>query len=214
MKELLEALAAFRADVGPVKKRHYNDYTKSTYEDLADCLAHIAPLGSFNLHLVQRVMVTEMGPRLDTELYYTGDPKSDLRMQYPLPSVDNPQQMKSAVSYARRASILCILGLGAEDDDGNMASQGPERSSRPRSIRSGSSSGPSTRSGSSSAPSKATAPQLRALGAIARDRNLDVRQEYFNLTGAEFEKMEDLTKKEASQLIDFMQGKEHEDIPF
>jgi hypothetical protein len=34
----------------------------------------------------------------------------------------NPQQVGSAISYARRYSLLSILGLATEDDDGSLAS--------------------------------------------------------------------------------------------
>ena len=35
----------------------------------------------------------------------------------------NPQQIGSAISYARRYSLLSILNLNTDDDDGNAAAQ-------------------------------------------------------------------------------------------
>lgn len=38
--------------------------------------------------------------------------------------MSNPQQIGSAISYARRYSIQSILNLNTNDDDGNLASHG------------------------------------------------------------------------------------------
>ena len=39
------------------------------------------------------------------------------------PTKADPQGMGSAVTYARRYSYMAIIGLAAEDDDGNAASR-------------------------------------------------------------------------------------------
>ena len=47
------------------------------------------------------------------------------------PSKDDPQGRGSALTYMRRYMLASILGLNAEDDDGNKASK-PEKVTKPK----------------------------------------------------------------------------------
>ena len=40
-----------------------------------------------------------------------------------LPQIDDPQKLGSAITYYRRYTLQSLLGLQAEDDDANSASQ-------------------------------------------------------------------------------------------
>ena len=40
-----------------------------------------------------------------------------------LPPLDDPQKLGSCITYYRRYTLQSLLGLQAEDDDGNKASQ-------------------------------------------------------------------------------------------
>ena len=40
----------------------------------------------------------------------------------PLPEIQDPQKIGGAITYYRRYALVSLLGLQAEDDDGNTAS--------------------------------------------------------------------------------------------
>ena len=42
-----------------------------------------------------------------------------------LPSIQDPQKLGSAITYYRRYTLQSLLGLQAEDDDGNLAAKKP-----------------------------------------------------------------------------------------
>jgi hypothetical protein len=46
----------------------------------------------------------------------------------PLPQMDDPQKLGSAVTYYRRYTLQSLLGLQAEDDDANIASKATKTS--------------------------------------------------------------------------------------
>jgi len=46
-------------------------------------------------------------------------------------SKNDPQMAGSAITYAKRYSVLAMFGLGTEDDDGNKASNPPTSSPKP-----------------------------------------------------------------------------------
>jgi hypothetical protein len=50
-----------------------------------------------------------------------GDGKYESSLK--LPEIQDPQKIGSAITYYRRYTLASLLGLQAEDDDGNMASQ-------------------------------------------------------------------------------------------
>ena len=45
--------------------------------------------------------------------------------EYPLPTSGTPQQVGSAITYARRYALLSVTGLAPEDDDGAAAAKAP-----------------------------------------------------------------------------------------
>jgi hypothetical protein len=56
--------------------------------------------------------------------------------EYPLPPNGTPQQMGSAITYARRYTFCAVTGVvSEEDDDGKAAPQEREPTSRPRQPR-------------------------------------------------------------------------------
>jgi hypothetical protein len=116
-KKLLEAKKQFTA----ISKDQKNPHFKSAYYDINDLHKMVDPI----LHeqgllitspIVDGVMTTKL---IDVE---TGESiESSFKIEYNA----NPQKVGSEITYYRRYLLSSLLGLQAEDDDGNKASTKP-----------------------------------------------------------------------------------------
>ncbi len=118
----IEALVKARSEMPTLVFDAANSHFKSKYLTLAGVMEGVSPVlsqnGIFATHSAFRA--EDGSPWLRTTLVHvSGD-----RVESELPIAgSNPQQMGSAITYARRYAILGLLGLvGDEDDDGNSAS--------------------------------------------------------------------------------------------
>jgi hypothetical protein len=101
-----------------IKKGEKNPHFKNTYANLNEVLAKVTgPLN--DLHVVIIQMPTEKG--LKTVLLDTEDDSKVVGF-LPFVAATNPQQVGSNLTYYRRYSLVTMLGLEDEDDDGNKAS--------------------------------------------------------------------------------------------
>lgn len=119
-----KSLLAARAEFAPVLKNKTNSHFRSSYADLESVLDAVeAPLAQQGLLLVQRLEVRPDAVVLVTEVVAVADGSRSEPCVYPIQSANNadPQKLAGAVTYARRYSILMVLGLAPEDDDGNTA---------------------------------------------------------------------------------------------
>jgi len=124
-KTLSQKLIEFHMEVGKVRKTGTNPHFRSKYADINAVLDVIMPvLTSKAILLVQSPNITESGHVLVTKLINADDSSDLLESVTPLilPKHDM-QAYGSAVTYARRYALMCMLDLEAEDDDANRASQ-------------------------------------------------------------------------------------------
>jgi hypothetical protein len=132
---LYTALLAAMKAAGPVIKNAQNPHLKNYYADLSAVLDAIEqPLWDNGLLIVQRFQYDTVGrnggreaegtPILITELIHAASGEC-IASQVPVVSKDptDPQKMGGAITYYRRYSLLALLGLSPEDDDGHAASQ-------------------------------------------------------------------------------------------
>ena len=120
--KLAEALSKAQGEMKPAKKDSINPHFKSAYADLASCWAAIRePLARNGLALVQTLDTDPNGVKVETTLLHTsGEFLSESTW---LPVLQKtPQGYASSLTYARRYSLSAMVGLSAEDDDGNAAS--------------------------------------------------------------------------------------------
>jgi hypothetical protein len=119
---LLPALIKAKLAMEPARKNQTNPHFRSKYADLASVIEAVeAALSANDLVLVQTIEIAGAETHLLTTLYHASG--ESLSSVYPLrPAKDDPQGMGSALTYARRYSILAICGVAPEDDDGNAAS--------------------------------------------------------------------------------------------
>ena len=123
---LSAAFAAAFAEFADVPKEAKNDFFKSKYATLATVLGTIRPiLAKHGLAVLQFPAVSSDSARvlaLETTLLHASGEWISLTTEVPMVKAD-PQGYGSAMTYTRRYSLLAVLGLAAEDDDGHAASQ-------------------------------------------------------------------------------------------
>ena len=118
MKELLIALANVKKEVGTLSKTATNPFFKSKYFDINSLIEQIEPLMEKNgLLLLQPI---ENGKVVST--IYHIETEMSVNSEMMLPNLQDPQKLGSAITYYRRYTLQSLLGLQAEDDDGNKAS--------------------------------------------------------------------------------------------
>jgi hypothetical protein len=119
--------------VGENKKSGQAVRYSYAYADLADIIEAIRPaLAANGLSYVQPIVQSNGDLRLVTRLLHTSG--QWIESVYPLESYDKPQEMGSAITYARRYALTALIGVAAEEDDDGATAQASERapkSSRP-----------------------------------------------------------------------------------
>jgi hypothetical protein len=132
---LYPALLAAQAEFGAVVKNQQNPHLRNWYADLSAVLEAVTdPLANHGLLIVQRFASEQGAPVLITELIHAESGQS-ISSSLPIVSKDptDPQKLGGAITYARRYSLLALLGLSPEDDDGNAAAQPrQQQSTNPR----------------------------------------------------------------------------------
>jgi len=112
-KKLFEA----KKEIGVITKNAVNPFFKSNYLSLNGLIEAVEPiLEKHNLLLLQPI---ENGCVV-TRIY---DIESEMTMEsgMALPNIQDPQKLGSAITYYRRYTLQSLLGLLAQDDDGNTA---------------------------------------------------------------------------------------------
>jgi hypothetical protein len=123
-KSIATAFVKAQADFGPALKTNTNPHFKSKYAGLDACVeAVIDALHKHGIALLQRTHICESGVTIETILIHTsGETLSGGLLHVPA-SKNDPQGYGSALTYARRYSLMATCGIAAEDDDGNAASK-------------------------------------------------------------------------------------------
>lgn len=122
MKSIASALVKAQKAFGPALKSSTNPHFKSKYADLAACVeAVIEGLNSNGIFLAQICHESDTGVIVETQLIHeSGEVFSAGRLHVPAAKQD-PQGYGSALTYARRYSLMAACGIAPEDDDGNAA---------------------------------------------------------------------------------------------
>lgn len=123
---LAEALAKAQGEIKNAAFNRVNPHFKNKYADLASILDAIrAPFAKNQLAISQMTEVRDGGMLLVTSILHSSG--QWLRAEYPLPSTVRPQELGSALTYARRYSLSSIAGISADDDDD---AEGTEKSNK------------------------------------------------------------------------------------
>lgn len=124
MSEIHAAFVQAQRNFAPALKKADNPYFGSKYADLAVCIeAVIDALHENGIALMQHTDQSEKGVIVQTVfLHESGDFMEAGRIFVPA-AQNNPQAFGSALTYARRYSLMTACGIAPEDDDGNAASK-------------------------------------------------------------------------------------------
>lgn len=128
MKNIASALVKAQKGFAPALKTSTNPHFKSRYADLSACVeAVIDSLNNNGVMLMQRCSECESGVTVETVfIHESGETMESGKLHVPA-SKNDPQGYGSALTYARRYSLMAACGIAPEDDDGNAASKSPAK---------------------------------------------------------------------------------------
>ena len=120
----MDKILALQTEIGVLSKTETNPFFKSKYMDINGLLAQLLPLlQKHGLTVVQPLVATNEGrPAIETLVYNKEDGKLLIDGYMPLPDLQDPQKMGSAITYYRRYALQSLFLLQAQDDDANHAS--------------------------------------------------------------------------------------------
>ena len=126
-----KAFIAAQKAIESIKKGTKNDHFKTKYADLAEVTGAVIPaMNEAGIGVIQLPEFDGEWVGVTTTLMHESGASvtGTLRLR---PSKSDPQGVGSAVTYARRYSLLAMTGAAPEDDDGNSAS-GPRQQTAPQ----------------------------------------------------------------------------------
>ena len=126
MKNIATALVKAQQAFGPALKSSTNPHFRSRYADLSACVeAVIEGLNGAGIALIQRTSEDNSGVTVETVfIHESGEILECGKLHVPAAKQD-PQGYGSALTYARRYSLMAACGIAPEDDDGNAGSKKP-----------------------------------------------------------------------------------------
>ena len=124
MKNICLALVRAQRGFAPALKTSTNPHFRSKYVDLAGCIeAVVDALNGAGIALIQRTSEDNTGVTVETVfIHESGEMMECGKLHVPAAKQD-PQGYGSALTYARRYSLMAACGIAPEDDDGNAASK-------------------------------------------------------------------------------------------
>ena len=123
-KNIAAAFVKSQRAFGPALKTSTNPHFKSKYADLANCVeAVVDALNANGIALMQRTFECKDGVMVETVFVHESGEVMECGMLHVPAGKQDPQGYGSALTYARRYSLLAATGLAPEDDDGNSASR-------------------------------------------------------------------------------------------
>lgn len=122
-RNLREKIAAVQQTVGTIAKNGENPHFKSRYATLDEVWEQVKPI--LKAERLAAYCTTEGAGEDWTLTTHVADLDSpdEVCAKFPIPSKGSPQQIGSAITYARRYTLCALLQLvtADEDDDGNAA---------------------------------------------------------------------------------------------
>ena len=115
-------LLAFQKLGITIKKGSTNPHFKNNYANLNEVLDKVTkPLNDLGIVILQIPVQSKESTGLQTALFDTEDDTS-IEGFLPFTEATSPQKIGSNLTYYRRYSLVTMLGLEDEDDDGTLAS--------------------------------------------------------------------------------------------
>jgi hypothetical protein len=132
MSNIALALVKARRSFGPALKDRNNPAFKSKYADLGACLDAVDDaLLAQGIAVYQETSECADGVIVETVfLHESGETLRGGKLHVPAVKHD-PQGYGSALTYARRYSLMAACGIAPEDDDGNAAAKAAQARQQP-----------------------------------------------------------------------------------
>jgi hypothetical protein len=122
MKNIYAAFVKAQLHFQPALKSSTNPHFKSKYAGLPEVVdAVIDALNANGIGLVQKTHPDETGVTVETVLVHESGESMDCGKLHVPAAKHDPQGYGSALTYARRYSLMAACGIAPEDDDGNAA---------------------------------------------------------------------------------------------
>lgn len=126
INELADALSKAQGQMGGASKTADNPFLKSKYADLASVIAAIKePLASNGLSYIQNPFTRNGSVGVATRLMHKSGQWLESSFSIPAPKHD-AHTYGALVTYCRRFTLQSVLGVPAEDDDGNSITRQAE----------------------------------------------------------------------------------------
>lgn len=124
MKQIATALVKAQKQFGPALKTSTNPHFRSKYADLSACVeAVIDALNDNGIAMIQVMHECNDGVIVSTTFIHESGEVIDCGKLHVPAAKQDPQGYGSALTYARRYSLMAAAGIAPEDDDGNAASR-------------------------------------------------------------------------------------------
>jgi hypothetical protein len=122
MKLIASAFVKAKRSFGPALKDKTNPAFRSKYADLGACIDSVEDaLLENGIAFVQETFEDTTGVTVETVfIHESGEAMRCGKLHVPA-SKQDPQGYGSALTYARRYSLMAACGIAPEDDDGNAA---------------------------------------------------------------------------------------------
>ena len=126
MKQIATALVKAQKEFGPALKTSTNPHFRSRYADLSACVEAVMDgLNNNGIALVQQLHEAEHGVTVETVFIHESGEMLNCGKLFVPATKQDAQGFGSALTYARRYSLMAACGIAPEDDDGNTASRKP-----------------------------------------------------------------------------------------
>ena len=123
MKQIIKALLEAQKEMGMAKKDSKNPFFKSSYADLNSIMEACMPaLNKHGIVVMQPIVQVEGKSFVKTLLLHESGETMDSTIEIIYSKGNDAQAQGSGITYARRYGMQSFLNIGAEDDDGNKAS--------------------------------------------------------------------------------------------
>jgi hypothetical protein len=127
MKNIYAAFVKAQSGFAPALKTSTNPHFRSKYVQLSGCIeAVVDALNAAGIGLIQRTSEDSTGVTVETVFVHESGEMMECGKLHVPASKQDAQGYGSALTYARRYSLMAACGIAPEDDDGNGASKAKE----------------------------------------------------------------------------------------
>lgn len=114
---IYKKLLVVSKEIDPISKDSTNPFFKSSYFDINKLIEVVRPVLSEN----DLVLLQPIKEGKQYSIIVDSESGESIESYLELPKIQDAQKLGSAITYFRRYTLQSLLGLQAEDDDGNVA---------------------------------------------------------------------------------------------